>query len=350
MKAIRTLWVAAILLSAGASHAANGLQVLYGTVMRTLADISGTVTSPVGDILVGTAQVAGSWLANTVVRIQGRYVTIPRGTAAFEISFTSGGETRRMLVIRPEPARADAPVMLMLHGNGGTGENQANLSSVGNLVATTGIWAVMPDALNGTWDDDPGNALGIGDVAFLSSVIEIMTSNFLADAERVYVAGMSNGAFMAERLACERSDLIAGAAVIAGTITGELARSCSPASPRPILFVAGTADPIVPYDGSRLGLQSAEAAFSAWLTWHNCLSSASTTVALPDIAFDGTTVSLTRNSACGSGGEVRLYTVNGGGHAWPGGWQYLPIPIIGRTSEDINATQEIWDFVSAYTR
>ena len=70
---------AATLVAAGSSHAANGLQVLYGTVMRTLADISGTVTSPVGDILVGTAQIAGTRLANTVIRIQGRYVTIPRG-------------------------------------------------------------------------------------------------------------------------------------------------------------------------------------------------------------------------------------------------------------------------------
>ncbi len=237
----------------------------------------------------------------------------------------------------------------MLHGNGGTAENQGNITNAADLVAAQGVWVVLPDALNGTWNGDPANPTGIDDVGFIADAIAILTDNFRADASRIYASGLSMGAFMAERFACERSDLIAATALVAGTITGGLSRACSPANPRPIMFMSGAADPIVPYNGGRIGVQSAPYAFDFWLSLLNCSASASVVTNLPDVANDATTVSLTQNSGCGSGGEVRLYTVNDGGHAWPGGWQYLPVPIIGRTSADIDATEEIWAFVSRYT-
>lgn len=326
------------------------LKTTTGTILRTLADISGTVTSPIGDVLVGLTQNAGSLVAHTVVRIQGRYLLLTRGTSAFDMTFTHDGQMRRVVVVRPQNPVAGAPILMMLHGNGGTAENQSNLSEAPDLVAAKGVWVVLPEALNGTWNDDPGNSIGIDDVGFLSDVVGVMTSVFQADASRIYISGLSNGAFMSERFACERSDLVAAAALISGTISGGLMNACSPATPRPIMFMDGTADPIVPYDGSRLGVRSAPDTFNFWLGRLNCSASATLTTALPDSTADGTTVSLARNTGCGSGGEVRLYTVNGGGHAWPGGWQYLPVPIIGTTSTDVDATTEIWNFASLYHR
>src|SRR3546814_9375180 len=92
---------------------------------------------------------------------------------------------------------------------------------------------------------------------------------------------------MAERFACERSDLISAAALVAGTMNTNLSRSCAPAQPRPIMFINGTADPIVPYDGSRFGKLAASATYTFWQTLHNCTSSAATTTHLPDISNDG---------------------------------------------------------------
>jgi len=337
----------AIAIGSPAGHAGL-LQTTTGTVLRLLANISGLVTSPVGDLLVGTTQNAGRLLAHTTVRIQGRYLLLARDTAAFDVTFTHDGRERQLLVVRPQTAVAGAPVLLMLHGNGGTAENQANLTEAADLVAAEGVWVVLPEALNGTWNDDPGNSIGIDDVGFLADVIEVLISTFEVDASRIYISGLSNGAFMAERFACERSDLIAAAAIIAGTVSTGLRNACAPATPRPIMFMNGTADLIVPYDGSRLGVRSAQEAFELWLSRHNCTADLTEITPLPDSRNDGTTITLASNRACGSGGEVRLYTVNGGGHAWPGGWQYLPIPLIGRTSTDLHATYEIWDFVSAF--
>ncbi|HKZ79296.1 MAG TPA: hypothetical protein VJ124_13425 [Pyrinomonadaceae bacterium] len=42
--------------------------------------------------------------------------------------------------------------------------------------------------------------------------------------------------------------------------------------------------------------------------------------------------------------EVVLYTIEGGGHTLPGGRQYLPERLIGRTSRDLEGSQTIWDF------
>ncbi|MGH8443746.1 MAG: alpha/beta hydrolase family esterase [Solimonas sp.] len=343
------LLLAGTLLTLPVAPQAGLIENTVGGVFRLLADISGAVTSPFGDLLVGVAQTINPRLARAVVRIQGRYLTLVPGTAAFDVSFTHDGVARRFVVIRPEPAYSNAPVLLMLHGNGGTPENQGNLSEAADLVAARGVWVVLPEGIDGNWNGDPANSTGVDDVGFITDTIGILTGTFETDPARTWISGLSMGAFMAERYACERSDLVAASALISGTLTGGLSRACTPAAPRPILFMDGTADPIVPYNGGRIGVLSAPDAFNFWLTLHNCDAGATSTVALPDTTNDGTTVSLTSNNGCGSGKQVRLYTIDQGGHAWPGGWQYLPVPVIGRTSTDIDATTEIWNFVSAYS-
>jgi polyhydroxybutyrate depolymerase len=39
-----------------------------------------------------------------------------------------------------------------------------------------------------------------------------------------------------------------------------------------------------------------------------------------------------------------VYTIQGGGHTWPGGPQYLPKLIVGNASQNLNATRTIWEF------
>jgi polyhydroxybutyrate depolymerase len=39
--------------------------------------------------------------------------------------------------------------------------------------------------------------------------------------------------------------------------------------------------------------------------------------------------------------------VNGGGHAWPGGMQYLLASVIGKTSKNMDASEVIWEFFPA---
>lgn len=317
-----------------------------GQVGNLVTTIGAALPEPIGNLLVGVAQTLPTGIRQGIIRLMGNNLQLMAGTAAFDATFTHNGLSRRFVVIRPQPVRSGlAPVLLLLHGNGGTAENQANIAEVAQLVADAGVWAVMPQAVDGVWDDDPARPKGRDDVGFVRAIIDVLTAGFAVDAQRVSAAGLSNGAFMASRLACEASERIAGFGFVAGSITGGLAASCAPLKARRIMLVNGTTDPIVPYDGGRIGLRSVPQAFAFWLGMHGCVAASTRASELPDLAADGTTIQLQANNSCGSGQEVRLYTVRNGGHAWPGGWQYLPIATIGTTSQDIEATREIWQFV-----
>lgn len=52
-----------------------------------------------------------------------------------------------------------------------------------------------------------------------------------------------------------------------------------------------------------------------------------------------------RYVGCDEDAAVILYTIDGGGHTWPSGWS---IPGVGKTSQDIDATAELWQFFQAY--
>jgi len=342
-----------LLLCVALSHpaqAAGRLESLLGRLASTTTDLIGSVTAPLDGLLLGVAQLAPAGIGHVLIQLQGHNLVLAGGTAAFDARFEQDGRMRRFVVIRPEPIVAGAPVLLMFHGNGGTAEQQANLSEVADLVASEGVWAVLPEALDGSWDDDPAYPRGIDDVGFVGAVLDRLLAEFPLDPERIYAAGVSNGSFLASRLACEMSGRIAGFGIVAGTITGGLARACAPSQPRPIMLVAGTADPLVPYYGGRLGLRSAPEAYAFWLERHGCDAAATRSTAMPDLQDDGTTVDLQWNTACTSGKEVRLYTVNNGGHAWPGGWSYLVVPLVGTTSRDLQATREIWEFLQDQRR
>ena len=289
-------------------------------------------------------------MQRTVIRIQGRTLELVPGTAAFDLTLTHNGISRTIIVVRPEPATTLAPAVLMLHGNGGTPQNQANLAGIASFVASRGIWVLLPSAVDGVWDDDPANSDSRkDDVGFVARVIDLAVAAYGLDADRIYAAGLSNGGFMSQRLNCELSDKLAAVGAVSAALRNGLANACVGGQPRPIALVVGTTDPIVPYGGIG-NIRSADNTLAFWAQRNGCSSSAAVVTDLPDLTADGTTVQLTVNQTCSSGKNAVRYTVNGGGHAWPGGWQYLPVPIIGTTSTDIDATRLLLDFFAAYTR
>ena len=122
------------------------------------------------------------------------------------------------------------------------------------------------------------------------------------------------------------------------------------------MVVNGTDDPLFPYQGGTIthfGTErgeviSTEATVSHWLEKNGCPSHSEKQV-LPDTSRrDETTVTKYIYSECESGTNVMLYRIEGGGHTWPGGRQYLRESRIGKTSHDINGCEEIWDFFEMF--
>ena len=110
-----------------------------------------------------------------------------------------------------------------------------------------------------------------------------------------------------------------------------------------------------PYQGGTVARNRGETISVAdivrlWVTHDRCPDRPETAL-LPDRdPADGTRVRRSVYGPCAARTEVALYAIEGGGHTWPGGPQYLPVAIIGRTSRDIDATRLIWDFFAAHPR
>lgn len=85
------------------------------------------------------------------------------------------------------------------------------------------------------------------DVGFLKDLVAQILSDFDVDAGRVYVSGFSNGAMMANRIACEASELFAAVVLVGGRV--EPGFECMPTEAVPLLQVNGGADEAVPHDG-----------------------------------------------------------------------------------------------------
>ncbi|MBT8273184.1 MAG: prolyl oligopeptidase family serine peptidase, partial [Bacteroidia bacterium] len=256
------------------------------------------------------------------------------------------------------------PLLFHLHGGGGTGKGTPGLTyrRFNTIADREGFIVIYPDAIARNWNDGrtahlkPQNK-DVDDVGFIAEIINRLSSDYKIDSKRIFTTGMSNGGFMSSRLLCDRADLFRGGAILTASLSVDYVEQCNPEKPVAVLVMNGTDDPLVPYDGGEVRLFkrgkgrgmiiSNDAYLELWKEKNGC-TEAQPVVDLPDNNIkDGTTVSITTYTNCDTGGALKFYKINGGGHTWPGGKQYLGKWIIGKTSREINACEEIWDFFSA---
>ena len=278
------------------------------------------------------------------------YINPTAGTTAVSGIITWQGLARSYTIIRPEPANDDAPVLILMHAHGISPATMANLSEAGRLAHDYGVWVVLPKGENGTWNENPSSMNSTDDVGFISSLIDTLVTQEGVDSKRIYAAGYSAGGFMAERLACQLSSKIAGFVAVAATLRNSLATAaqCTPSHVMPVAFIDGTSDLVVPYNGEP-SVQSAAAATAFWAVKNGCTATAVTTTTLPQTTKDGTTVAQTSFTACPAGSAVDLYTVNGGGHTWPGSPYSVYTAYLGKTSQNLDATLALWQFLTPYS-
>jgi polyhydroxybutyrate depolymerase len=217
----------------------------------------------------------------------------------------------------------------MLHGLGGSGaEMLAELGAEG-LGEREGIFVVAPDGAMDREGRRFWNAGGaccnfdrtpIDDVARLRVLLDTWRARPEIDPARVYLAGFSNGGFMAHRLACAAGDRLAAFASLAGAEVDEAGRPpCGPALPAAALEVHGDRDPIVRHAGGRVFESpalaphlSAPATARRWAERLGCTLAPAAPLDL-DPLLPGAE---TRVDRCSPGGRgvAELWTVVGMGH------------------------------------
>lgn len=281
------------------------------------------------------------------------------GARDVSASLQYGGVERTYIVHLPSAYSGgdELPVLFVFHGGGGEGAGMARVTHMSDVADERGFIAVYPDGIDKNWNDGrPEVNPGVDDVGFISALIEELKREYHIDGRRVYSTGISNGGMFSLRLACELSDKIAAVAPVAALMGEVLSQTCSPPRPVPVMFVMGTDDPLVPWEGGDIGTDrvyrgralSAAGSVSFWVTADGCSEIPAVTY-LPDAEpGDGTRIRRETYAGGRNGSEVVMLVVEGGGHTWPGGEQYMRELVIGITSLDIDAGEVIWDFCQRF--
>lgn len=258
-----------------------------------------------------------------------------------------GGATRTYRVYLPSgyDAALSYPLMIVYHGKGGTSAGIERKTGFDAVADANAFLLAYPDGQNGNWVLTGTN----NDVNFTKALIQSIKANYLVDPTRIYASGFSEGANLVGVLGCALTDTIAGIGEVAGAINAVVARRCIPSRPIAAILFHGTADPIMPYDGgtTRSGntVYSAEQTAGFWAGVNGC--PASHTVYVPDTLSDGSQVTdpVETWSPCTAGTSVTFYTIQNGGHTWPGSpvqWSVSD----GLVSTGINASMLIWQTLS----
>lgn len=230
------------------------------------------------------------------------------------------------------------PLVLDLHGLGSNASEQARLDQMSAKADREGFIVVYPQAFGAppAWFAGVGPE-AIADTIFLRDLIDFLQARMSIDPTRVYATGFSNGGGMANRLGCSVASKLAAIASVSGAYL--FGASCRPARPLPVLAFHGTDDQIVPYDGGDV-LPSVPDWAAAWAERNGCDPT-------PTIIYQQGDVTGETWENCEANATVTLYTIDGGGHGWPGSGL---AQVLNPESRDINATDLIWEFFESHSR
>jgi polyhydroxybutyrate depolymerase len=258
-----------------------------------------------------------------------------------------GGLQRSYLLRLPtsrEPGRV-LPLVFVFHGAGGDAIGMERHAALTESATARGYAVVYPEGASHRWNDGRGTVT-TDDLGFIRTLLDSLRMALPVDPRRIYATGISNGAGMSFRLACELPGTFAAVAPVAGALAATLEARCAAASPVSLIMFQGTRDPLMPYDGGVLTLRRgrvlAATRTAELFARANGCTGAPVIAAEPDTVTDGTRVRRSTYSGCRDGRDVVLLTIEGGGHTWPGG---PPVGrSVGRVTRDLDATRAMLDF------
>ena len=254
---------------------------------------------------------------------------LPHGSGVSAQQLVSGQRQRayRLFVPPGYDGHLRLPLVLDLHGSGGTSAGQARNSGFETLSARERFIVATLDAEGGRWNV-PVQDNRADDVAYVRDVIAHVAARVCTDEMRVYATGFSGGGRMTSSLGCQLGSRIAAIAPVSGL---RFPGPCN-GRPVPVLTFHGLADPQNPYDGHAAGrgaewLESVPDALASWARHDSCTGN----VVLDDPPGPLSTM---RYDGCGDGTEVRMIRIDGLGHTW--------------TKKEVDTTGVMWQFFKSH--
>lgn len=240
------------------------------------------------------------------------------------------------------------PVVFNFHGYGSSAAAQMAYADFRPLAEREGFLVVAP---NGQGASRRFTLLGAtateaDDVEFAVALLDHLARQLCIDERRVFATGMSNGGALSSVIACRASDRFAAVGAVAAMIyvppCGDAGRR-----PAPIVGMMGDADPVVPYAGGQVrccgnpNIPAAPDTIANFAKRSACDEPPEERRPKPTIAHRVWT-------GCHAANAVELYTIEGGGHTWPGAAFDLASRGLGATTQELVATETLWAFFEAH--
>jgi polyhydroxybutyrate depolymerase len=267
----------------------------------------------------------------------------PHAAGQFAQTFSYLGVTRTYQLYVPSAYRGTSAVPLVFdfHGYGSSAVGQMAYGNFKPLADRDDFVIVAPDGQGTRRHFNFGREPGLqNDVAMVLALLDHIEAAFCIDPARVFSTGMSNGGAMTSVLACVAPNRFAAF----GPVAVEISPPRCGAHPVAIVAFHGTDDPVVPYGGGEVRccshgtVEAAPTAMAGWAAHDHC------DARFTDTSL-GTEVRRREWAGCDGTSTVVLYSIEGGGHTWPGG---LPIARLGMTTRQIDASATIWAFFTAH--
>lgn len=284
------------------------------------------------------------------------------GTTTETVRLEMDGLPREFLLTIPDGLDGPVPLVLAVHGLLEEAKSMRERVAIGRLDAAAeqyGFVVAYPSAFGRVWNR--GEGLGAerlipqrDDVAFLREVIEIVRDRVEIAPDRIFAAGYSQGGLMSIALACKTPGLIRAVASVAMSMPEALAEDCARHPPDGIVFIHGTKDWVVPFEGglvasgpgASMPLMSHARSVDFFRRIKGCAGPGD--LQTWDSQDDGTKVVRTSWYDCDKG-AVEGYRVDGMGHRWPsGGPLSVTTLVIGPTTREIDGTSAVWGFFSRF--
>ncbi len=252
-----------------------------------------------------------------------------------DASWMIGNRVARVHVPASYNPQQKTPLVFDVHGRTQNASGEMALTHAKAKADAEGFIAIFPESATSptSWNSgtccDPASTNGLDDTGYFKALLAEAESRLCIDPARIFMMGMSNGAYESHRLGCEMTDRLAAIGPVAGLL---LFQGCAPTRPLPVMMVNGTADTLSQYQYVASGVDF-------WVGKNGCTTTTT--------SFHNGDATCVTHGGCTDGADVVLCTIQDGGHQWPGG---DALPFLGKKSDDMSATDRLWDFFVAHPK